>query len=182
VTFWYVQIRIRILGSIPLTNGCGCGKPKNIRNTGKKSQRSDKTGEIKVFLTIFAWWWKDPELDPEPGPYLWLTNPGAETGGPKIYWSHGSRSGSGYWRQLTEKTTLQNTVSSCKVLYLICVNIKLSLQGTWRIKLLCMYRFSTQHNGISHRFLQVSAQTTCNPRSSRYKIYTDGTCRVTTLD
>ncbi len=27
----------------------------------KKSFRSHKTEEIKVFLTIFVWWWKDPE-------------------------------------------------------------------------------------------------------------------------
>jgi hypothetical protein len=27
----------------------------------KKSKRSYKTVESKVFLTIFAWWWKDPE-------------------------------------------------------------------------------------------------------------------------
>jgi len=54
--------------SVRLTNGSGYGSgmPKNIRirNTGKKS-RSHKSEEIKVFLTIFAWWWKDPE--PNPG-------------------------------------------------------------------------------------------------------------------
>jgi hypothetical protein len=63
---------------------------KRIRNTGtftsffkdKKSQRSHRTAEIKVFLIIFAWWWKDPE----PDPYLWLTDPD----GPKTYGSYGS--------------------------------------------------------------------------------------------
>ncbi len=42
-------------------------------------QRSQKTVEIKVFPIIFAWWWKDPALDPD-----------ADPGGPKIYGSHGS--------------------------------------------------------------------------------------------
>ncbi len=41
----------------------------------KKSSRSHKTVEIKVFVIIFAWWW----MDPDPNPYLWLTDPG----GPK---------------------------------------------------------------------------------------------------
>jgi hypothetical protein len=35
---------------------------------------------MKVFLTIFVWWWKDPE--PEPDPYLVLMDP--DPGGPKI--------------------------------------------------------------------------------------------------
>ncbi len=45
--------------------------------TDKKSLRSHKTLCIKVFLTIFAGWWKDPDPDPNPDtdPYLWLTNP-----------------------------------------------------------------------------------------------------------
>ncbi len=35
----------------------------------KKSKRSHKTAGIKVVLTLFAWWWKDPELvDPKPDP------------------------------------------------------------------------------------------------------------------
>jgi hypothetical protein len=38
-----------------------------------------KTVEIKVLLTIFAWWWKDPD------PYIWLTD--LDPGGPKIYGS-----------------------------------------------------------------------------------------------
>jgi len=33
--------------------------------------KNHKTVKIKVFLTIFAWWLKDPE----PGQYLWLTDP-----------------------------------------------------------------------------------------------------------
>ncbi len=40
---------------------------------GKKSSRSRKTVEIKICLTIFVWWWRDPD------PYLWLKDPG----GPK---------------------------------------------------------------------------------------------------
>ncbi len=43
----------------------------------KKSKRGHKTVGIKVFLTIFAWWWKDP--DP---------------GSPKTYGSDGSGFGS----------------------------------------------------------------------------------------
>jgi hypothetical protein len=38
-----------------------------------------KTVEIKVFLTNFARWWKDPD------PYLWLTDQNADPGGPKTY-------------------------------------------------------------------------------------------------
>jgi hypothetical protein len=49
-----------------------------------KSQRSHKTVKIKAFLTIFAWWQKDQ--DPNPDPFLWLTDPG----GPKTYGSYGS--------------------------------------------------------------------------------------------
>ncbi len=30
----------------------------------KKSYRSYKTVEIKAFLTIITWWWKDPDPDP----------------------------------------------------------------------------------------------------------------------
>ncbi len=54
---------------------------------------SHKTVEIRVFLTIFAWWWKDPD----PDPYLWLTDPDADPGGPKTYGSYksGSVCGSG---------------------------------------------------------------------------------------
>ncbi len=43
----------------------------------KKSQRSHKTVGIAGFLTIFAWWYKDPE------PYLWLTDPDPDPGGQK---------------------------------------------------------------------------------------------------
>ncbi len=79
-------IRIRIRGSMPLTNGSGCGsgsfyayhwplrcqqktnlkKKVFLYNTflrylfiifkDKKSKRCHKTVEIKVFLTIFAYW------------------------------------------------------------------------------------------------------------------------------
>ncbi len=72
-----IRMRIRIFGSVPLSKGSGCGsvplsngsgcgsrRPKNLRVI-KKS----KTVEIKVFLTPFAWWCKDPD------PYLWLTDP-----------------------------------------------------------------------------------------------------------
>jgi hypothetical protein len=61
----------------------------NYKN--KKSKRSHKTVEIKVFLTSFAWRWKAPE----PHPYLWLTNPDGDPGGPKTYGSYGSGRGCG---------------------------------------------------------------------------------------
>ncbi len=56
----------------------------------KKSQRSHKTVGIKVFLTIFAWCYKDPDPDPylwliDPDPYLWLIDPDPDPGGPKTY-------------------------------------------------------------------------------------------------
>ncbi len=35
----------------------------------KMSKRSHKTVGIKVFITIFAWWWKDPD------PYFWQVDP-----------------------------------------------------------------------------------------------------------
>ncbi len=45
----------------------------------KKSQKSDKTVGIKVFLTTFAWC----QEDPDPYWYLWLVDP--DPGGPKKY-------------------------------------------------------------------------------------------------
>jgi hypothetical protein len=41
----------------------------------KSQKRSHKTVEIKVFLTIVAWWWNGPD------PYLWLTYPDPDPGG-----------------------------------------------------------------------------------------------------
>jgi hypothetical protein len=54
-----ILVRIRILASVPLTDVSGMLKnirirKIRIRNNGKKSWRSHKTEEIKVFLTIFA--------------------------------------------------------------------------------------------------------------------------------
>ncbi len=62
-----------------------------IRISNKNSYRNYKTVEIMVFLTIFAWWWKDPD----PDLYLWLTDPDADPGGPKTY---GSGSTTLLWR------------------------------------------------------------------------------------
>ncbi len=91
-------------GTAPLTNGYGSGsssirqwyqEAKNncffsnflgllhfegtffiLQDKSHKENRRTK----KVFLTIFAWWWKDPEPDSHPD--LWLTDP--DPGGPKI--------------------------------------------------------------------------------------------------
>ncbi len=104
VTFWFGAGCGS--GSVPVSNGSGCcsGWSKNIwilrirlwiLNTRKKSKRSHKTVDIKIFLTIlvfsiFAWWWKDQE----PDLYLWLTDPDADPGGPKTYGSYWSGCGS----------------------------------------------------------------------------------------
>ncbi len=48
-----------------------------------KSKRSHKTVGIKFLRTIFAWWSKEPD----PDPYLWLTDPDPDLGGPKTYGS-----------------------------------------------------------------------------------------------
>jgi hypothetical protein len=50
-----------------------------------KFKRSHKTVGINFFLTIFAWWQKDP------GPYLWLED--LDPGGPKTCGTNGSGSG-----------------------------------------------------------------------------------------
>ncbi len=42
---------------------------------------AQKTVEIKCFLTTFAWLCKDSE--PDPDPYLWLSDPDTDPGGPK---------------------------------------------------------------------------------------------------
>ncbi len=61
------------------------GGPKTYGSGSVTLVKSHK--EVKVFLTIFAWW-----KDPEPDLYLWLTDPEADPGGPKTY---GAGCGSG---------------------------------------------------------------------------------------
>jgi hypothetical protein len=90
---WYRTIRIRILGSVVVTNGSVCGfcsfrhwPSRRLQKIiflssqllclflfegtftsffkDKKSQRNHKTGEFKVFLHFFACWWNDPDADP----------------------------------------------------------------------------------------------------------------------
>ncbi len=61
----------------------------------KKVKKSHIIEGVKVFLTIFAWWEKDPDLEPNPDPYLWLMDSDTDTGGPKTCGSGGSRSGFG---------------------------------------------------------------------------------------
>jgi len=72
-----------------------------------KSKRSHKTVPvgIKVFLTIFAWWQKDPDLEP----HFWLMDP--DPGGPKTCGSGGSGSG-------TILQTIQNLFTTFAFLHL----------------------------------------------------------------
>ncbi len=49
-----------------------------------KSQRSRKTVGIKVLVTIFGWWQKDPD------PYLWLMDLDPDPGGPQTCGSDGT--------------------------------------------------------------------------------------------
>ncbi len=65
----------------PRTYGSGCGSGTLLKCHVEVTIH--KTEEIKAFLTIFAWWWKDPE----PYPYLWQTDPDADPGGTKTYGS-----------------------------------------------------------------------------------------------
>ncbi len=58
----------------------------------KKSKRCNKAVGIKIFLTIFAWWYKNP--DPDPDPDLWLMEADPDPRGPKHvdpdpqHWQH----------------------------------------------------------------------------------------------
>ncbi len=155
-----ILVRIR-MGSIPLTNGSGsfyfhhwpsrCQQKNYLKKKvfqyitlyiifkDKKSKRCHKTVEIKVFLTIFPYWLKDP--DPEP--YLWLMDPGP--GGPKTCGFGGSGFGSGTlgtWVLFTvhqflkyrrfSSTTRLDLISSHQI-YLNCIStaaINLSLLAT----------------------------------------------------
>jgi hypothetical protein len=105
----WIRTRIWICGSMPLTYGSGFGSgscyfrhwlTRSRQKTNfkkkffclllfegtfasffkdKKSKISLKAVGIKVFLPIYAWWYKasDPDL------YLWLMNPDPDPGGPK---------------------------------------------------------------------------------------------------
>ncbi len=87
----------RIRGSMPLTNGSGFGScyfrhwnankkllKVHLHHFPKiKSQKKPQNGRNQGFLTIFAWWSKDPE----PDSYLWLMDPDPDPGGPKTYGS-----------------------------------------------------------------------------------------------
>jgi hypothetical protein len=65
-------MQIRILGSVLLTNasgyGSGCGSVTLVHL--HHSSKSHKTAEIKVFLSLFAWRCKDPDMDL----YWWQTD------------------------------------------------------------------------------------------------------------
>ncbi len=76
----------------PKTYGSGTLAHLHHSSKIKSHKKVTKTLEIKDFLTIFAWWWKDPEPDPAQDSFLWLTDPDADPGGPKTYGSYGSGS------------------------------------------------------------------------------------------
>ncbi len=80
---WIRMREAQKIGSYGPGSGCRPGTLVHLHHSSKirKSHRSYKTVEIMVFLTIFARWWKD--RDPDPDPYLWLTDPYADPGSPK---------------------------------------------------------------------------------------------------
>ncbi len=87
-----ILVRIRIQGSGSLTNGSGSGsalssvtykKPKKtifayffLNVYLRHSSKIKSTCSNQGFPTIFSWWWKDPNLDPEL--YLWPAIPDPE--------------------------------------------------------------------------------------------------------
>ncbi len=96
-----ILIRIRIRGSVPLIRLCiqlwillfsslnFKAANKNLLHLhifSKIKSHKGKTIGIKLFLTVFAWWLKDPD------PYLWQIDPVPDPGGPKTYGSVGSGS------------------------------------------------------------------------------------------
>ena len=97
-----VRTRMRILGSVPLTNesGCGSGMPKKTyefygskwrSGTHVKSYKivTKQKKEIKFFLffcLMMEGSGAGSQLYPEPDPYLWLMDPEADPGGPKPSW------------------------------------------------------------------------------------------------
>ncbi len=107
MTFWYGRSRCGSGSSDPylrLTDpggpktygsygsGCGFGTLVHLHHSSKIiSHKEVRIITIKLFLEIFSWWWKDPE----PDPYLWLTDLDADLGGPKTYGSCGSGWGCG---------------------------------------------------------------------------------------
>ncbi len=70
--------------------------PSSFKN--KTSWRSHKTIGINVFLTLFAWWYKDPD----PDPYLWLMDPDSD-GRPKSLWIRIRNTGVN-WSRIHERT------------------------------------------------------------------------------
>jgi hypothetical protein len=93
--------RIRILQKVPDPTGSGSRSGSGsttlfwryiyIICKEKKSKRNHRPIGIKVFLDIFASWYKDPD------PHLWLIDPDPDPGGPKTYGSDGSESAALIW-------------------------------------------------------------------------------------
>jgi hypothetical protein len=85
VLFNWTRSIYQCWGSV--TFWCGSGRIKNIGVDSehwyiyiilqkiKSHKEVTKQYQIKVFLTIFAWW-----KDPDPDPYLWLTDPNTNPG------------------------------------------------------------------------------------------------------
>ncbi len=98
----------------------------------KKVFKKNKTEEIKLFLTIIAWWRKDPdpELDPEPGPYLWLTDPDAVPGGQKTYGSYGFGSG-------CVSPTMKATDRKKRLFSILWAAARFYTSLVWTLKFLC---------------------------------------------
>ncbi len=95
-----IRMRIRILGSVPLTNGSGsCSFRQWLRDVKKKFTnflcsfiiegtftvhlhhsskiKKSQTSKNQHFFHFFACWWRDPN------PCIWITDPDADPGGPK---------------------------------------------------------------------------------------------------
>jgi len=92
---FFIGLLIRILGSGPLINGSGCwsgtlvhlhhSSKINFKKNSKRSKNPRFFWQIMLHDARIRSWIRK----------LWLTDTDADPGDPKIYWSYGSRCGSG---------------------------------------------------------------------------------------